>query len=87
MDHVYSEKEDEDWLWHKRLGHIKFDNLVKITSKGEIRDIPSIRKSPNSICSSCQKGKLTRSTFKTKEYHSSKPLELVHTDLCGPMRT
>jgi len=45
------EKEDEDWLWHKRLGHISFDNLVKISSKGEIRDIPSIRKPPNSICS------------------------------------
>jgi len=80
-------KEDEDWLWHKRLGHISFDNLVKICSKRAVRDIPSIRKPSSSICSSCQKGKLTRSTFKTKEYYSRKPLELVHTDLCGPMRT
>jgi len=37
-------KEDEDWLWHKRLGHISFNNLVKICSKGAIRDIPSIKK-------------------------------------------
>jgi hypothetical protein len=26
-------------------------------------------------------------SFKTKEYATSKPLELVHTDLCGPTRT
>ena len=67
--------------------HISFENLAKICSKEAIRDIPNIKKSPNSMCSSCQKGKLTRSTFKTKEYYSVKPLELVHTDLCGPMRT
>ena len=79
-------KEDEDWLWHKRLGHINFENLVKICSKEAIRDIPSIKKPPNSMCSSCQKGKLTRSTFKTKEYYFGKPLELVHTNVCGPMR-
>ena len=28
-----------------------------------------------------------RAHFKTKEHYTSKPLELIHTDLCGPMRT
>jgi transposase InsO family protein len=28
-----------------------------------------------------------RVSFKTKEYSTSNPLELVHTDLCGPTRT
>jgi hypothetical protein len=23
-------KENESWLWHKRMGHMNFDNLVKI---------------------------------------------------------
>jgi hypothetical protein len=27
-------KEDESWLWHKRMGHIHFDNLVKFKQKG-----------------------------------------------------
>ena len=79
-------KEDEDWLWHKRLGHISFDNLIKINSKKTVRDIPSIGKPLNNIFSSCQKGNLIRSTFKTKGYYSSKPLELVHTNFCGHMR-
>jgi transposase InsO family protein len=30
--------------------------------------------------------KLSRMSFKTKEYTTSKPLELVHTDLYGPKR-
>jgi hypothetical protein len=24
---------DQSWLWHKRMGHINFDNLVKIRKK------------------------------------------------------
>ena len=26
-------KENESWLWHKRMGHINFDNLVRISKK------------------------------------------------------
>ena len=26
-------KENEIFLWHKRMGHINFDNLVKISKK------------------------------------------------------
>ena len=80
-------QEDESWLWHKRLGHICFENLTKIASTKAVRDIPHITKPSNSICDSCQKGKQTRTSFKTKEHHTRKPLELVHTDLCGPVRT
>ena len=39
------------------------------------------------ICKNCQHGKQTKVDFKTKEYSTTKPLEIVHTDLCGPMRT
>lgn len=78
---------EKNWLWHRNLGHISFNNLVKISSKNAVRDIPKIKKPKNGICDSCQKGKQARAYFKTKEHHTSKPLELIHTDLCGPMRT
>jgi len=29
----YMGREDESWLWHRRLGHINFYNLVKINWK------------------------------------------------------
>jgi hypothetical protein len=78
---------DESWLWHRRMGHIGFDNLIKVGKKEVVRDMPKIIKPSNSVCRHFQHGKQTRVRFKTKEYSTSKPLELVHTDLCGPTRT
>ena len=80
-------KEDESWLWHRRMGHIHFDNLVKISKKQAVREMPDITKPTNTMCKHCQHGKQTKVLFKTKEYSTTKPLELVHTDLCGPTRT
>jgi hypothetical protein len=80
-------KEDESWLWHRRMGHMHFDNLVKINRKEVVREMPEISKPTNTMCKHCQHGKQTRVEFRTKEYSTTKPLEIVHTDLCGPMRT
>ena len=81
------EKEDESWIWHKRMGHINFNNLVNIRKKEVVREMSEITKLANVICKHCQHGKQTKVGFKTKEYSTTKPLEIVHTDLCGPMRT
>ena len=59
---------DESWLWHRRLGHIKFDNLVKVDNLGAVRNFPKITKFSNAICRHCQLGNETRIRFKTKEY-------------------
>ena len=78
---------DEIWLWHRRLGHLNFDNIVKISKKEAVRDLLKIVKPLNSVCKHFQHGKKTRASFKTKEHMTSNPLEIVHTDLCGPRRT
>ena len=78
---------EESWLWHKRLRHLSFNNMSKICNSKAVRGMSIIEKPSNPVCDSCQKGKQTRVIFKTKEHHTKKPLELVHTDLCGPMRT
>ena len=72
---------DESWLWHKRTGHLKFDNIVKVSKKEAIRDLSKIVKPLNSLCRHCQHGKQTKANFKTKEHMTSHPLEIVHTDL------
>jgi hypothetical protein len=59
-------KTDERWLWNKRMRHIKFDNLVKISTNQIIRDMPKITKPSNIICRLCQHGKISRMSFKTK---------------------
>jgi hypothetical protein len=83
----YLGSEDESWLWHKRLGHINFENLIQLNKKEAIRDLPVIKNLSSSLCKQCQHGKQTRVKFKTKEHSTTKPLEIVHADVCGPMRT
>ena len=78
---------DESWLWNRRLGHIGFDNLAKISMKEAVRDLPKITVPLNSVCRHCQHGKQTRASFKIKEHMTSHPLEIIQTDLCGLTRT
>jgi hypothetical protein len=78
-------KHDEIWLWHRRLGHINFDHLIKINNLEAVKYLPRISKPQDSVCKPCQVGKLTRTQFKSKSSTSTeKPLQLVHMDLCGP---
>ena len=82
----YLGNEDESWLWHKIIGHINFDNLIQLNKKEAIRDLHVIKNLSSSICKQCQHGKQTSVGFKTKEYSTTNPLEIIHTDICGPMR-
>jgi len=82
----YLSKNDENWLWHRRLGHLSFPQIRKACKYQAVRDLPNITIPDNTICKSCQFGKQTRTHFLEKEGSTSKPLELVHTDLCGPSR-
>ena len=50
-----------------------------------VRGLPKLKKSDNIICKQCQLGKMTKSSFKSKAHTSKEILELVHTNLCGPM--
>ena len=78
---------EESWLWHRRLGHLGFDKLAKISTKEAVRDLPKIIVPLNSMCRHCQHGKQTRASFKIKEHMTSHPLEIIYTDLYGPTRT
>jgi hypothetical protein len=71
-------KEDEFWIWHKIMGHINFNNLIKVNKKEAIREIPHITKPTNTLWKHCQQGNQTKTKFKSKEYSTTTPL---HTDL------
>jgi hypothetical protein len=77
-------KEDESFLWHRRMGHIHFDNLVKVSKREAVREMPQIMKPTNTLCKHCQEGKKTKTRFKSKEYSTTRPVEILHTDLVGP---
>ena len=33
---------NKSWLWHRRLGHINFDNILKVSNIGAVRNLPKI---------------------------------------------
>jgi hypothetical protein len=46
-------KYDESWLWHRILGHLNFDHIIKLRNNGALKDLPKISKPYDSICKPC----------------------------------
>ncbi|WVZ84977.1 hypothetical protein U9M48_031942 [Paspalum notatum var. saurae] len=78
--------EEAAWRWHARFGHLSFDALGRMARKGMVRGLPAIEH-VSKLCDSCLVGKQRRAPFpKTASYRAQDPLELVHGDLCGPIK-
>ena len=78
---------DENWLWHLRFGHLNFGGLNLLHKKGMVKGLPLIEK-PDSLCEGCILGKQHREKFPSrKSIWAKAPLEIIHSDLCGPMQT
>ena len=41
---------DDVWLWHKRLCHVNFDNLVSISNMKKVRGFPKLKKLDKIMC-------------------------------------
>jgi hypothetical protein len=79
-------KEDESWLWHRRMNHMHFDKLVKVSKIEAVREMTHITKPTNTLCKHCQQRKQTKTMLKSKEYSTIRSLKIVHTDLVGPTK-
>ncbi|GJZ51335.1 retrovirus-related pol polyprotein from transposon TNT 1-94 [Tanacetum coccineum] len=77
----------QEWLWHQRLSHLNFDTINLLFKKDIVNGLPKLKYVKDQLCSSCEMSKAKRSIFKKKTVPSSKGrLNLLHMDLCGPMR-
>ena len=76
---------EESWLWHRRLCHVNFDNMAKIRKFRKVRGVLSLKKLDVGLYKNCQIGKMGKTSFNSKNYQSKYVLEIVHTDLCGPI--
>ncbi|GJU35462.1 retrovirus-related pol polyprotein from transposon TNT 1-94 [Tanacetum coccineum] len=75
------------WLWHRRLSYLNFDYITLLSKKDVMTGLPKLKYVKDQLCSSCEMSKAKRSSFKSKVVPSSKGrLNLLHMDLCGPMR-
>lgn len=78
---------DEE-LWHERFGHANTESVQNLLRSNAIQD-PKIRLSPTTreLCISCAKGKQSRSVRHTKQIKARKVVEIVPSDVCGPIST
>nr|GEV23427.1 retrovirus-related Pol polyprotein from transposon TNT 1-94 [Tanacetum cinerariifolium] len=75
------------WLWHQRLFHLNFDYINLLSKKDVVIGLPKLKFIKYQLCSFCEVIKAKRSSFKSKAIPCSKRrLNLLHMDLCGPMR-
>ena len=69
-------------LWHMRLGHINLNRINRLVKEGISGD--SVFQ-PMEVCESCLEGNMTKRPFLAKGNRTNALLELVHTDVCGPI--
>ncbi|GJW58855.1 retrovirus-related pol polyprotein from transposon TNT 1-94 [Tanacetum coccineum] len=75
------------WLWHRLLSHLNFDTINLLLKYDIVTGLPKLKFVKDHLCSSCELGKAKHKSFKTKNTPSSKRrLQILHMDLCGPMR-
>ncbi|KAB2610770.1 hypothetical protein D8674_018802 [Pyrus ussuriensis x Pyrus communis] len=78
--------EESTWNWHRRYGHLNFQSLKSLQQKEMVYGLPEI-KDTSKVCEGCAMGKAHREVFdKEKAWRATIPLELIHTDVCGPMQ-
>ncbi|KAI3759052.1 hypothetical protein L6452_06625 [Arctium lappa] len=85
---LFKASSDINWLWHKRLYHLNFKTLNSLSSKELVFSLPHHSYAKESLCPTCDKGKQTKASFKSKQISSvTSPLQLLHIDLFGPSDT
>ena len=70
-------KFDDIWLWYNSLCHVKCYGYVMLW--------PKLNNLDNIMCKQYQLGKMKKSSFNSKTHTSKGMLEIVHTNLCGPI--
>ena len=77
---------NDSWLWLRRLGHASMKTLSKFVKNDIVIAFSKLKFDNDKICDACQFGKQVKYSFKSKNLvSSSRPLELLHVDLFGPM--
>jgi transposase InsO family protein len=72
------------YMWHCRLGHISENRMKRLHNDGLLTsfDFESYE-----TCEACLLGKMTKTPFTGFPERAIDLLELIHSDVCGPMST
>jgi hypothetical protein len=75
----------ELWRWHKKLGHLSFDVLSRLSKLNLVRGLPRLRLEKELVCASCWHAKMVASSHPAlTDVMTERPCELLHMDHVGP---
>lgn len=84
--YLANSKPENAMLWHRRLGHLNLQSMKKMRNAVEgIKFEDDVQSIEN--CEICSMGKQCRQSFPRSTNETTKILELVHSDMVGPMET
>lgn len=84
--HLTNVQTDTAMMWHRKLGHISNNNLQTLQTISEGMKLSNTEmKNLNEVCDTCQKAKQTRLKFGDARERATRPLQIIHTDVCGPI--
>jgi hypothetical protein len=77
--------QERSQLWHNRYAHLSIKGLNTLAKKDMVKGLPALEEIEDK-CANCLTGKQHRSPIpKQANWRASSKLELVHSDICGPI--
>jgi transposase InsO family protein len=70
-------------LWHRRLAHINYKALPYVSKV--VTGLPELKVDHEGVCKGCAQGKITKNPFPKSDSKADGILDIVHSDVCGPM--
>jgi hypothetical protein len=75
------------WKWHRRLGHLSFDLVSRLSGLDLVRGLPRLKFEKDLVCAPCRHGKMVATPHPPlTDVMTERPTELLHMDLVGPAR-
>ncbi|KAI8124587.1 Retrovirus-related Pol polyprotein from transposon TNT 1-94 [Lucilia cuprina] len=76
---------DDAIRWHNRYGHLNFKSMCDLINKNAVSGL-NIKDVPRNLnCTTCMKSKICSQPFPSDQNRAENLLDLIHTDVCGPM--
>jgi transposase InsO family protein len=77
----------ELWKWHRKLGHLSFDLLSRLSKLNFVQGLPRLKLEKELVCAPCRNAKMVASSHPPlTDVMTDRPCELLHMDLVGPGR-
>jgi hypothetical protein len=81
----FAHSDDLSKLWHERFGHLNYRSLQQLCNQQMVTSLPLVS-CRDGVCISCVLDKHHQDSFdKSASWNALGRLQLVHSDLCGPL--